>query len=90
MPDPSRVQDEVELAEELEMNRFSPDYFALQVGNHVLGGGFYATRLDRDLRQQAGLVYTVEDSLEAGETRAIYSIDVWLRSEECFESARHG
>jgi zinc protease len=68
------VQDEVELAEQLEMNRFTPDYFALQVGNHVLGGGFYATRLYRDLRQQAGLVYNVEDSLEASETRAVYSI----------------
>ncbi len=74
VPDPSRVQDEVELAEELEMNRFSPDYFALQVGNHVLGGGFYATRLYRTLRQQAGLVYTVEDSLSADQTRATYSV----------------
>jgi zinc protease len=74
VPDPSRVQDEVELAEQLEMNRFSQDYFALQVGNHVLGGGFYATRLYRALRQQAGLVYTVEDSLEAGETRAVYTV----------------
>jgi zinc protease len=74
VPDASRVQDEVELAQQLEMNRFTPDYFALQVGNHVLGGGFYATRLYRDLRQQAGLVYTVDDSLEAGETRSIYTI----------------
>jgi zinc protease len=74
VPDPSRVQDEVQLAEQLEMNRFTPDYFALQVGNHVLGGGFYATRLYRDLRQKAGLVYNVEDSLEAGQTRAIYSV----------------
>jgi zinc protease len=74
VPDSSRVQDDVQLAEQLEMNRFSPDYFALQVGNHVLGGGFYATRLYRSLRQKAGLVYTVEDSLESGETRSIYSI----------------
>jgi len=74
VPDSSRVQDDVQLAEQLEMNRFSPDYFALEVGNHVLGGGFYATRLYRSLRQKAGLVYTVEDSLEAGETRSIYSI----------------
>jgi zinc protease len=75
VPDPSHVQDDVQLAEELEMNRFSPDYYALQVGNHVLGGGFYATRLVRDLRQKAGYVYTINDSLQAGETRAIYSID---------------
>jgi zinc protease len=75
VPDPSHVQDDVELAEELEMNRFSLDYYALQLGNHVLGGGFYATRLYRDLRQKAGYVYTVNDSLQAGETRATYSID---------------
>ena len=56
------------------MNRFSPDYYALQLGNHVLGGGFYATRLYRDLRQKAGYVYNIDDSLEASQTRANYSI----------------
>ncbi|MBV8895647.1 MAG: insulinase family protein, partial [Acidobacteriaceae bacterium] len=75
VPDPSQVQDTVELAQELEMNRFSPDYYALQVGNHVLGGGFYATRLYRDLRQKAGYVYNIDDSLTAGESRSTYSID---------------
>lgn len=75
VPDPAQVQDTVNLSEELEMNRFSPDYYALQVGNHVLGGGFYATRLYRDLRQKAGYVYNIDDSLEAAETRTMYSID---------------
>jgi zinc protease len=75
VPDPSRVQDMVDMAQELEMNRFSPDYYAIQLGNHVLGGGFYATRLYRDLRQNAGLVYNIDDSLSAGETRTTYSID---------------
>jgi zinc protease len=75
VPDPSQVQDTVELAQQLEMNRFSPDYYALQIGNHVLGGGFYATRLYRDLREKAGYVYNIDDSLAAGETRTVYSID---------------
>lgn len=75
VPDKSQVQASVTLAQQLEMNRFSPDYYPLQVGNHVLGGGFYATRLYRDLRQNAGLVYNIDDSLSAGETRASYSID---------------
>lgn len=75
VPDPAQVQDTVNLSQELEMNRFSPDYYALQVGNHVLGGGFYATRLYRDLRQNAGLVYNIDDALEAAETRAVYTID---------------
>lgn len=74
VPDPSRVQDSVELAEELPMNRFHPDYYALQLGNHVLGGGFYATRLYRDLREVAGYVYTVEDSINATKTRTVYAV----------------
>jgi zinc protease len=74
VPDPSQVQDSVDLSLQLEMNRFSPDYYPLQVGNHVLGGGFYATRLYRDLRQNAGLVYNIDDSLSASRTRSDYSI----------------
>lgn len=53
---------------------FDPDYYPLQLGTHVLGGGFYATRLDHDLRQVAGYVYSVDVSLNASETRAIYSV----------------
>ena len=70
VPDPTAVQDSVELAQEIGINRFHPDYYALQLGDHVLGGGFYATRLYRDLRQKAGYVYNVDNSLRASETRA--------------------
>ena len=55
VPDPSAVQASVTLAQEVGITRFDPDYYALQLGNHVLGGGFYATRLYHDLRQDAGL-----------------------------------
>jgi zinc protease len=74
VPDPEAVQDSVELALQLPINRFHPDYYALQLGDHVLGGGFYATRLYRDLRQKAGYVYNVDNTLHAGETRAAYSV----------------
>ena len=73
--DTEQVQDSVILAEELQINRFSPDYYPLQLGTHVLGGGFYATRLYHDLRQVAGLVYTVDVGLSATKTRATYSVD---------------
>jgi zinc protease len=75
VPDPTSVQDQVQLVLGLEMNRFSPDYYALRLGNHVLAGGLYATRLWRELRQKTGYVYGVNDSIEAGETRANYAID---------------
>jgi len=73
--DPEQVQDSVTLAQELPINRFDPDYYALQLGTHVLGGGFYATRLYHDLRQTAGYVYTVDVGLRASKTRARYSVD---------------
>lgn len=74
VPDQSRVQDQVTLAETLQLDRFSPDYYALELGNHVLGGGFYATRLYRDLRMKAGLVYNVSSNFSFGRTRTAYSV----------------
>ena len=74
VPDPEAIQDSVDLSEQLELNRFDPDYYPLQLGNHVLGGGFYATRLYHDLRQVAGYVYNVDVSLNATKTRASYSV----------------
>ncbi len=73
VPDASRVQDEVTLAETLGLTRLSPDYYTLQIGRHVLSGSFYATRLYRDLREKAGLVYSVETVLDAGKTRSVFA-----------------
>jgi zinc protease len=72
--DPSRVQDEVTLTETLGLTRSNPDYYALELGNHVLGGGFYATRLYQDLREKKGLVYYVSSSFDVGRTRAVYEV----------------
>jgi zinc protease len=75
VPDASRVQDRVILAENLKITRSNPDRFALAVGNHVLGGAFYATRLYRDLRENAGLVYYVSSSFDIGKHRSDYSVN---------------
>jgi zinc protease len=75
VPDKSRVQVDVNLAETLKLTRFDPDYYALELGNHVLGGGFYATRLYRDLRENAGLVYFVSSNFQVGKTRGIYNVN---------------
>jgi zinc protease len=74
VPNARRVQDDVTLAETLSMNRFNPDYYALELGNHVLGGGFYATRYYRDLREKGGLVYTVSSTFNVGKTRGVYEV----------------
>ncbi len=86
VPDPEQVQDSVVLAEQLNLNRFDPDYYPLRLGNHVLGGGFYATRLYHDLRQVAGYVYTVDVSLEASKTRASYSVSYGCNPENVLKA----
>jgi zinc protease len=75
VPDASRMQDKVHLAETLGLDRSNPDYYALELGNHVLGGGFYATRLYQDLREETGLVYYVSSSFDMTRTRGAYSVE---------------
>jgi len=57
------------------LTRTNADYYALQLGNHVLGGAFYATRFYRDLRKNAGLVYFVSSDFQVGLTRGVYQVN---------------
>ncbi|MBW4050662.1 MAG: insulinase family protein [Proteobacteria bacterium] len=75
VPDASRVQDIVVLAQTLPLTRSNPDYFPLELGNAVLGGSFYSTRLSIALRKRTGLVYSVDSALEAGKTRSAYLVE---------------
>ncbi len=75
VPDASRVQDKVVLAENLSITRSNPDRYALDVANHILGGAFYATRLYRDLRENAGLVYYVGSTFDIGKHRSVYEVN---------------
>ena len=40
------------------MNRGDPDYFALYVGNHILGGSGLVSRLSEEIREKRGLSYS--------------------------------
>lgn len=41
------------------LKRQDPDYFPLHVGNYVLGGGGFDSRLTESIRQKKGLAYSV-------------------------------
>jgi zinc protease len=41
------------------LRRGDPDYFPLLVGNHILGGGGFVSRLMEEIRQKRGLAYSV-------------------------------
>ncbi len=74
VPDTSRVQDRVILAETLGLTRLNPDHYPLELGNHILGGAFYATRLYRDLRENNGIVYYIGSSFTFSKTRGTYEV----------------
>jgi zinc protease len=69
-----RTQTSVSLREEIGLRRGDPDFYAVQLGNTILGGAFYATRFSRDLRQKNGLVYDVGASLTASKYRTNYGV----------------
>ena len=74
VPATGRKQSDVTLEELVGITRSSPDYYALRLGNVILGGAFYSTRFYRDLRKENGLVYTVGAELDAGKTRTSYGV----------------
>jgi zinc protease len=88
VPDASRVQDSVYLAQTIDLTRSDPDYYALNLGSTVLGGGFYSTRLSVELRKKAGLVYTVGSDVQAGRNRTVYFVDYACDPQNVSKAAR--
>jgi zinc protease len=88
VPDASRVQDSVYLAQTINMTRSDPDYYALNLGSTVLGGGFYSTRLSVELRKKAGLVYSVGSDVQAGRNRTVYFVDYASDPQNVSKAAR--
>ncbi len=41
------------------LSREDPDYYPLLVGNHILGGGGFVSRLTREVREKRGYAYSV-------------------------------
>jgi len=66
-------QDRVTLAQSVTLPVTSPDRFALELGNAVLGGGF-SSRLYQDLRVNSGYVYSVGSGFNWQRTRAQFAV----------------
>ncbi|MGH8427738.1 MAG: M16 family metallopeptidase [Gammaproteobacteria bacterium] len=75
VPDPLRKQNQVVLAETLGLDFTNPDHFALDLANDLLGGGFYASPLYRELREKRGLVYTVGSNFGFDRNRGSYQLN---------------
>jgi zinc protease len=71
-------QDSVLMQQIVDISRTDPQRYALLLGNAILGGGSLGpeqSRLFRDLRQNAGLVYSIASRLEGRRGRYEFSVE---------------
>ena len=59
-----------------------PDYFALRLGNHILGGSGFGSRLMDQIRAEKGLAYSVYSHFTTRSQAGIFSIDFQTRIDQ--------
>lgn len=65
-----------------------PDYFALMVGNEILGGGGFNSRLMEELRQKRGMTYGAYSSFQQMRAEGPFQISVSTRADQTAEALR--
>ena len=68
------------------MSRDDPDYFALYVGNHILGGGGLVSQLNDELREKRGLTYGVYSYFRPMLKSGPYQFALQTRNEKAEEA----
>jgi zinc protease len=68
------------------VRRGDPDYFPLLVGNHVLGGGGFTSRLYQEVREQRGLSYSVYSAFSPYEQAGAFQIALQTRKDQAAQA----
>ena len=68
------------------LRRGDPDYFPLLVGNHILGGGGFISRLMEEVRQQRGLAYSVYSFFSPYKEQGPFQIGLQTKKEQSEEA----
>ncbi|MBN4664567.1 insulinase family protein [Pandoraea nosoerga] len=68
------------------MARSDPDYFPLLVGNYVLGGGGFVSRLTAEVREKRGLTYGVSSAFVPQLQEGPFEISLQTRREQAREA----
>jgi zinc protease len=66
--------------------RKDPDYFPLWVGNYVLGGGGFSSRLSEEVRQKRGLSYSVYSYFAPYQQPGPFQIGLQTRGDQAREA----
>jgi len=70
------------------MRRADPDYFALWVGNYILGGGGFNSRLTVQVREKRGLTYSVYSAFAPYQREGAFTIGLQTRRDQADEALR--
>ncbi|WP_411879742.1 M16 family metallopeptidase [Polaromonas sp. YR568] len=62
--------------------RADPDYFPLTVGNYILGGGGFVSRLTREVREKRGLTYGVSSYFSPGLHAGAFTVGLQTRPDQ--------
>jgi zinc protease len=62
--------------------RDDPDYFALTVGNYILGGGGFVSRLSSEVREKRGLTYGVSSYFSPGLHSGSFTVGLQTRPDQ--------
>ena len=74
VPNPFASQDQVLLGQTLGVNLHNPDRYALTLGNDVLGGNGFASRLMVDVRVKHGYAYGAGSGLQIDRSRSVFFV----------------
>ena len=64
------------------VTRNNPDYFPLLVGNYVLGGGGFVSRLMSEVREKRGLAYSVFSYFAPGKDTGIFQAGLQTKGDQ--------
>ena len=64
------------------ITRSNPDYFPLLVGNYVLGGGGFVSRLMSEVREKRGLAYSVFSYFAPGKDVGIFQAGLQTKNDQ--------
>jgi zinc protease len=67
---------------QLGVDRREPDYAALMLGNQILGGGGFGTRLMEEVREKRGLTYGIYSGFSAMQARGPFMISLQTRADQ--------
>ena len=68
--------------------RNDPDFLALLVGNHILGGGGFTSRLTHEVREKRGLSYSVSSGFAPGLNAGAFVVSLQTRPDQAAQATQ--